>query len=366
MAILDVVKYQANDNEFVYKFPSEDLRFGTQLIVSISQTAFFVKGGKILDQYESGTYTLKSENIPLLNRIINLPFGSSSPFQAEVWFVNLISKMDVKWGTATPIQLEDPKYGVIVPVRAYGQYGYRISNARLFLETLVGNMIAFSSDKISDYFKGKVLSSLTSLISSKLIKENVSILEINALLDEMADFALNNLNSDFNKFGIELINFNFISINVPEEDPSILKLKEAKDLAAKVRIIGRDVYQMDRSFDVLDKAAQNEGGAVGNLMGAGIGLGVGLGAGNQMGSVASNLNTNTPPPPPPLIEYFILLNNQQNGPFNLKKLNDLIVSGTMNKDTLVWKTGMANWDNAGSQIELASLFNSTPPPPPTL
>jgi membrane protease subunit (stomatin/prohibitin family) len=364
MAIIDVVKYQANDNEFVYKFPSEDLRFGTQLIVSISQTAFFVKGGKIFDQYESGTYTLKSENIPLLNKIINLPFGSSSPFQAEVWFVNLISKMDVKWGTATPIQLEDPKYGVIVPVRAYGQYGYRISNARLFLETLVGNMIVFSSDKISDYFKGKVLSSLTSLISSKLIKENVSILEINALLDEMADFALNKLNSDFNKFGIELINFNFISINVPEEDPSILKLKEAKDLAAKVRIIGRDVYQMDRSFDVLDKAAQNEGGAVGNLMGAGIGLGVGLGAGNQMGSLASNLNTNTPPPP--LIEYFILLNNQQNGPFNLNKLNELIVSGTMNKETLVWKIGMANWDNAGSQIELASLFNSTPPPPPTL
>lgn len=120
---------------------------------------------------------------------------------------------------------------------------------------------------------------------------------------------------------------------------------------------------MDRSFDVLDKAAQNEGGAVGNLMGAGIGLGVGVGAVNQMGSVVSNLNTNTPPP---LIEYFILLNNQQNGPFNLSKLNELIISGTMNKDTLVWKIGMTNWDKAGSQIELASLFNSSPPPPPTL
>ena len=137
MAIIDVVKYQATENEFVYKFPSEDLRLGTQLVVSISQVAFFVKGGKIFDQYESGTHTLKSENIPLINKLINLPFGSSSPFQAEVWFVNLISKMDVKWGTGTPIQLEDPKYGVIVPVRAYGQYGFKISNARLFLETLV-------------------------------------------------------------------------------------------------------------------------------------------------------------------------------------------------------------------------------------
>jgi membrane protease subunit (stomatin/prohibitin family) len=182
------------------------------------------------------------------------------------------------------IQLEDPKYGVIVPLRAFGQYGYRISNPRLFLETLVGNMTTFSADKINDYFKGKVLSSLTSLISSKLIKDSISVLEINALLDEMSNFAIEKLNIDFIKFGIELVNFNFISINVPEKDPSIVKLKEAKDLA------------------------QNEGGAVGNLLGAGIGLGVGLGAGNQMGGVAGNLNTNTPPPPPPtMVEFFCIV-----------------------------------------------------------
>jgi membrane protease subunit (stomatin/prohibitin family) len=365
MAIIDVVKYQAQDGEFVWKFPSEDLRIGTQLVVNISQVAFFVKGGSIYDQYESGTHTLKSENIPLLNKLINLPFGGSTPFQAEVWYVNLISKMDIKWGTPTPIQLEDPKYGVIVPVRAFGQYGYKINNPRLFLETLVGNMTSFSSDKINDYFKGKVLSSLTSLISSKLIKEDVSVLEINALLDEMSNFALDKLNSEFLKFGIELVNFNFISINVPEEDPSIVKLKEAKDLAAKIKIVGRDIYQMDRSFDVLDKAAQNEGGTVGNIMGAGIGLGVGLGAGNQMGSVAGNINTNTPPPPPN-VQFFVLINNQQNGPFDINKLRELISNGTIGKETLVWKAGMANWDNAGNQLELISLFNSVPPPPPVI
>lgn len=365
MAIIDVVRYQSNDKEFVYKFPSEDLRFGTQLIVSISQEAFFVKGGKILDHFESGTHTLKSENIPLLNKIINLPFGSKSPFSAEVWFVNLISKMDVKWGTSSPIQLEDPKYGIIVPVRAYGQYGFKISNARLFLETLVGNMTVFSSDKIRDYFKGKILSSLTSLISSKLIKENVSILEINSMLDEMSDFAINKLNIEFNKFGIELVNFNFISINVPEEDPSIIKLKEAKDLAAKVKITGRDIYQMDRSFDILDKAAENENGTVGNLMGAGIGLGVGLGAGNQMGNITSNLNTNTPPPPP-IIEFFVLFNNQQNGPFDINKIKELILNGNITRETLVWKAGMEKWDIADKQPDLNKLFSSVPPPPPSI
>lgn len=363
MAIIDVVKYQANEKEFVYKYPSEDLRFGTQLVVSISQTAFFVKGGKIFDQYESGTHTLKSENIPLLNKLLNIPFGSSSPFQAEVWFVNLISVMDLKWGTPYAIQLEDPKYGIIVPVRAFGQYGFRISNPRLFLETLVGNMTVFTTEKVNDYFKGKILSSLTTLISNTLINKNVSILEINAQLVEMSNFAFNSLNSEFNNFGIELINFNFISINVSEQDPSIVKLKEAKDLAAKVRIVGRDLYQIDRSFDVLDKAAQNEGGAAGNLMGAGIGLGAGLGLGSHMGNVISNVNTNIPPPPS--LEFYILINNQPNGPFDLIKFKELIIQGTINKETLVWKNGLEKWYTASNVVELVNLFNSEPPPPPT-
>lgn len=361
MALVDVVKYQAQENEFVWKYPSEDLKIGTQVIVYPSQHAFFIKGGEILDEFTSGTYTLKSENIPLLNKIINLPFGGNSPFQAEVWFVNLLTKLDNKWGTIMPILVEDPKYGIIIPIRAFGQYGFKVSNPRLFLQTLTGNLQSFSAQKIQEYFKGKIISSLTSLISKKITKDNISILEINIFLEELSLFCQKNISEEFKKFGLDIVNFYFMSVNVPLDDPSVIKLKESKDLAAKVKITGKELYQMDRSFDVLDKAAQNEGGAVGNLMGAGIGLGVGVGAGNQMGSVVSNLNTNTPPP---LIEYFILLNNQQNGPFNLSKLNELVISGTMNKGTFVWKIGMTNWDKAGSQIELASLFNSSPPPPP--
>ena len=130
MAVIDVVKYDGNDDEFVWKYPSEDLRLGTQLVVKTAQTAFFVRGGKILDQFEPGTETLKSGNIPLLNKLVNIPFGGDSPFQAEVWFVNLISKLDNKWGTPTPIQLEDPKYGIVIPVRAFGQFGLKIGNPR--------------------------------------------------------------------------------------------------------------------------------------------------------------------------------------------------------------------------------------------
>lgn len=358
MALIDIVKIDSNDSEFIVKFPSEDLKMGTQVVVNTSQTAFFVKGGEIFDQFESGTHTIKTENIPLLNKLINLPFGGNSPFQAEVWFVNLITKLDLKWGTPTPIQLEDPKYGVIVPVRAYGQYGFKISEPRLFIETLVGNMKLFTADKIDEYFKGKVLSSLTSLISSKLLSDNVSVLEINSLLDDLSNHALNKLNSEFTKFGIELVNFYFISVNIPESDPSIIKLKEAKDIAAKIKILGRDNYQMDRSFDVLDNVAKNEGGIAGNLMGAGLGLGLGAGIGNQIGNVSNNLNTSIVPQPP-TISYYAIINNQQEGPFDLNTIIQKLSAGTLTKDSLVWKAGMASWEPLINQKEITHLF--TPP-----
>src|SRR5690606_31426799 len=159
-----------------------DLRIGTHVVVNPAQHAFFIKEGRVLDAFSPGTHIIKTENIPLLNRLINLPFGGNSPFQAEVWYVNLLAKLNTNWGTLTPILLEDPKFGVIVPVRAYGQYGFKISDPRRFLETLSGDLPSFNALKIRDFFKGKVLSSLTSLISKKLVLENISILEINVLL----------------------------------------------------------------------------------------------------------------------------------------------------------------------------------------
>jgi len=295
MAIIDVVKFQGNDNDFCWKFPSNDLRLGTQLVVKTAQTAFFVKGGKILDQFDQGTYTLKSGNIPLLNKFINIPFGGDSPFQAEVWFVNLITKLDNKWGTLTPIQIEDAKYGIVVPIRAFGQFGFKLSDPRKFLELLVGTIKIYTAYKIVEYFNGKVISSITSLIGDKLIKDKISVLEIPSYLDEISSYCQAKIKEEFAKYGIEIVNFYFMSINVPENDPSVIELKAAKSKAMKINVIGKDVYQFDKSTDVLQAAAENESNS-GNLMGAGMGLGMGLGVGGAMGgqmaNIGNQMNTN--------------------------------------------------------------------------
>jgi membrane protease subunit (stomatin/prohibitin family) len=385
MAIIDVVKYDGNDEEFVWKFPSEDLRLGTQLVVKTAQTAFFVKGGKVLDQFEPGTVTLKSGNIPLLNKLVNIPFGGDSPFQSEVWFINLISKLDNKWGTPTPIQLEDPKYGVVVPVRAFGQFGLKIGDPRLFLESLVGTMKVYKAKKIVDYFQGKVISTLSTAIGKKMVLEGISVLQMSVFLDDLSTYCAEAIKEEFARFGVEIENFYIMSINIPEDDSSVVKLKEAKEKAMLINTVGKDVYQFDKSTDVLQAAAENEGSA-GSTMGAGMGLGMGLGVGasmgGQMGNMGNQLNTNlnpdqtqqasgtTPqppgtPPPPPSTQYHVHIDNQQQGPYDLNQIKTMIDKGQLTKDTNVWKDGMEKWAKADVQEDLKPLFGSVPPPPPT-
>lgn len=364
MALVNVVKYEASDSDFVYKYPSDDLRLGTQVIVGISQTAFFVKGGQIFDQFESGTHTLSTDNLPFLNRIINLPFGGDSPFQAEVWYINLISKLDLKWGTANPIQIEDPKYNIIIPIRAYGQYGFKISNPRKFLETLVGNMSSFTPEKINDYFKGKLLSQLTAIISTRVVNEGISILEISTQLIELSQKAKDVIRLAFQDYGIDVENFDIISVNYPEDDPSIKKLKEVKDLAAKLKILGKDMYQVERSFDVLEKAAENEGGSASSIINSGLGLGVGLKLSDQISKTLSSGNSSSAIPVPPTA-YFLVVNNQQEGPFIEDQVKTLYSNGKISLDTLVWTAGMAEWKMIQEVESLRTSILSTPPPPPT-
>ena len=288
MAIVDVVKYNGNPDVFAWKFPSQELGTWTQLIVSESQEAILFKGGKALDVFESGRHTLDTANIPILNNIVNLPFGGRSPFTAEVWFVNKISSLDVKWGTPTPIQLQDPKYGIFVNVRSFGQFGIKIDNSKKFLIKLVGTLPTFNKQDIINYFRGLYLTKVKDTISTYLVRKQVSILEINAFLDELSVYMKERIEPILDEYGITLINFYVNDISVPENDAAVKKLKDALAKRAEMNIIGYS-YQQERSFDTLEGAATNPSAPGSGLMGAGIGLGMGVSMGGAMGGVMGNV-----------------------------------------------------------------------------
>lgn len=283
MAIVEVIKYDGSPDVFAWKYPSEELGTWTQLIVNESQEAVLVKSGKVTDIFGSGRHTLETANIPLLNNIINLPFGGRSPFTAEVWYINKAFNLDIKWGTPTPIQIQDPKYGIFAPVRSNGLFGIQISDSKKFLIKLVGTMQIFDKTSVTKYFRGLYVARIKDAVSTYLVHNGISILEINAYIDELSDYMKERIQPTMDEYGIQLVNFYVNEISVPEDDSAVKKLKDALSKRAEMNIIGYN-YQQERSFDTLEGAAKNTSSSSAPFMGAGLGVGMGFGMGSTFGT----------------------------------------------------------------------------------
>lgn len=282
MSIIDRVKWDGSASQLAWKYPSQELSTLTQLIVNESQEAFVVKDGAYDGPFGAGRHTLSTNNIPLLRQLIGLPFGGTSPFSAEVWFVNRAVKLDVRWGTPDPIQLQDPKFGIMVPVRAFGQYGIEVVDSKRFLMKLVGTLPGFDTATLAEYFRGVFTTRIKSAIAGAIVSSGLSVLEVSTRLDDMSAALKLALAADIAEYGVALSQFSIESINVPENDPAVQKLKAALARKAEMNIVGFD-YQQERSFDVLHAAARNEGSA-GSVLGAGLGAGMGLAMGAAVGS----------------------------------------------------------------------------------
>ncbi len=283
MALIDRVKYDGPANVLVWRYPPDDLSWGTQVIVNQSQEAIFFKGGQALDVLPPGTHTLRTANIPLLRTLIKAPFGGETPFAAEIYYVNKAVNLDVKWGTNSPIPVLDPKFNVFLPVRAFGQFGIQIADSRSFVTQLSATNPEFTTDQLSNYFRGVLLTKAKDYIAETIIKEKINLLEIAAHLEEMSGALQTKLASDFATYGVKLVNFYLNSVDVPEDDETVIRLKKALSDKAEIDILG-DRYQQKRTLDVMEKAAGNEGGGAGAGMGAGMGLGAGMSMGQTLGA----------------------------------------------------------------------------------
>lgn len=289
MAIIEVVKYNGEPDVLVWKYPNEELGTWTQLIVNESQEAILLKGGKVIEAFGGGRHTLDTANIPILEHIVNIPFGGRSPFTAEVWYINKLVSMDIKWGTPSPIQIQDPKYGVFAPVYANGVFAIQIEDSKTFLSKLIGTLSCLDKESLTKFFRGIYITKVKDVISEYFIKKQVSILEINAYIDDISAFLKESLEPLMKEYGIKLLHFNINEIATPEDDEGIIKLKSALAKRAEMNIIGFN-YQQERSFDTLEGAANNAGSTASPILGAGMGLGMGVGLGGVMGNAFGNMS----------------------------------------------------------------------------
>lgn len=291
MALLDVVQWDNQRGDIIHKFPEGAISLGAQLIVKEGQQAVFFREGKALDSFGPGRYTLKTGNIPLLEKLINLPFGGKSPFPAEVYYINMAEIPNLKWGTKQPIQFLDPIYQIAIPLRAFGSYSIRVQDPKGLLIMAIGTWQAFTTEAIGSALRDMViLPKLQDLLTESMLKQNISILKVAAYYEELGVAGRAKMGDEFASFGLELVRFAVESVNFPEEDESVKRLKKALADKAEINIIGSDDYRMKRTFDTMEKAAGGNGMA-GGMMGAGMGVGMGQMMGQMMGAAMGQQGT---------------------------------------------------------------------------
>jgi len=369
----------------VHRYPYDNLSTRAKVTVQEGQQMVFMSEGQYSDLFLPGQHTLTTNNIPFLERLVNLPYGGSSAFKTALYVINTTRQRlagdDAGWGVGLTIRdytLGDE--GMTIKVGAYGSYEFRIINAIAFIREYMGTLHEMYLEDFCSEFTSAVSQRVVTAINRYFSKNRTGITEINNYLTEVADFARREMNEYFEDYGLELTKFDIDGINPHEDDPNYQRIIAQQSEAASMDLESRAMarkrqregysYQQERQLDVMQTAAANEGMA-GSMMGAGMGMGMGVGIGGmmgqQMGSVAQGSMQAAPVAPPPVappMQVYVYLNNQQAGPYDMPILQQLASQGILTAQTLVWRAGMPAWAAAGTVAELQSLFAPVPPPVP--
>ena len=216
MKIADIIKYEGDNDTFVWKHPIEDFNTTTQLIVHDSQEAIFFRDGQALDLFGAGRHTLSTQNLPLLNKIVNIPTDGKTPFHCEVYFINKTMPLDMKWGTNSKVQVLDPKFNILLHAGASGGMGVQIEDSRKFLMKFVGTKNSFDKQTLIEYFRELIITRTKTYLNK--IMSQVSFVTVNSKLDEISAAMHEMLANDIKPFGVKLINFFVSTIQLDKDD----------------------------------------------------------------------------------------------------------------------------------------------------
>lgn len=403
------------------------IRYGSSLRVKESEVAvFFYKQNNGTEQdFIVGPFddTIKTANFPILTGIVGLAFGGSSPFQAEIYYINLAGNVQIKFGVPF-FDVFDPRFlDFAVPMAVRGTITFNITDYKSFIK--LNRLINFElsdfekqiKDAVAKYIKG-VITNIPQDKGIPVLQMERKILEINEIV---AQYLKPRLETDF---GVNLKGLDIAVIEPDKESEGYRELRtvtaaqqtktietqtdvnlknlqdtqriNAQNMEETLRIQREEAqrvqrlqsetnfigaHALDQQTEVLKTGAaslgnmgsMDMGGNGGGMNPAGMMTGMMMGGamGQQMAGMMNNMGQQmnqgmTTPPPIPQVQYTVNINGQNMGPLNLQQMQQLVQNGQMTAQTYVWKQGMANWEFAGKVQELASLFGAVPPPvPPT-
>ena len=354
--LIDIIEWTTSDPDtLAYRFErrENEIKMGAKLVVREGQAAVFINEGSLADVFKPGTYTLSTQNLPVLSDLRGWKYGFNSPFKAEVYFINCITVSNRKWGTPNPIMMRDKELGV-VRLRAFGAFAYAIEDAGKFFKASVGTLAEVHTQDLETQLKALIVSAF----SDTLGESRISAYDLAAKYSELAALVDTTLIEKFAYYGLRVKQFVLENISLPPEVEALIDKRTGMGVVGNV-----DQYL---KFNVADKAgeaiSQGGGGLAGTLAGAGLGLALGGQIAGQVGgSMGGAAEPAAVPPPLPTDNFFVAIGGQQEGPFNLSQLKQLAGERKIDRDSLVWKEGLPAWTAASGVPDLASIFAGVPP-----
>jgi membrane protease subunit (stomatin/prohibitin family) len=438
-------KWRPTGNDVNSTNKENAIRWGSSLRVKDGEVAVFVykqKEGTQQDFIE-GPFddTIKTANFPILASIIGLAFGGGTPFQAEVYFMNLAKV--IPFSARVPyFDIFDPRF-IDFGIKCAIQYQTlcQIKDYKEFIK--IHRLSNLTPQELNQKMKPVIDRHIKSLVINIPKEKNVAAVQIETQLEEVNMLSEEKLKPEIERvFGIQINNLSIDKIDIDKDDEQYHKLRKltaditerktttqanieidtlqaqsdvniqnlqdtqkinADNLEEQLRIQREEMQrvqklqtesnffethklniQTDAQKEVLKSAADslgqmgninlgNNGGGM-NPAGMMTGMIMGGAMGNQMANMmnqmGNNMNNQMPgnnqmPPPPPITQFFVSVDGQQAGPYNIQQLQQLVMNGQLQRNTFVWKQGMQNWEEAGKLLDLQNLFGAVPPPPPS-
>ncbi len=385
------------------------IRYGSSLRVKDSEVAvfFYNQNNGTQQDFIVGPYDGKIEtaNFPILTSIVGSLWGGNTPFQAEIYFINLQGNNQVRF--AVPyFDVADPRFpDFTVPVAVRGSIIFNLTDYKQFIK--LNRLIDFDLEKFEQQVKATIAKFVKNFVTNCPLDNNIPVLQLERRVVEISDLIQARLKSVFEgDFGVNLKRIDISAIEIDKESENYAEFvhltkeqqmrraeidteqyERVSKLSAESQFI--QAHAIDQQADVLKTAAQSMGQMGGMDLGGGggvnpAGMMMGMAMGGAMGSQMAGMMNNfgqpaqpqtppmpsgapIPPPMPNPVQYMVAINGQQYGPYNMQQMQQMAQSGQINASVLVWAQGMPQWVTAGSVPELASLFMATPPPmPPTL
>ncbi|MEO1574403.1 MAG: SPFH domain-containing protein [Pseudomonadota bacterium] len=357
---VDVIEWTEDQSDtMVYRFEryGNEIKYGAKLTVREGQVAVFVNEGRIADVFQPGMYELETSNMPILSTLQSWPHGFESPFKAEVYFFNKRRFVDLKWGTKNPIMLRDKEFSA-VRLRAFGTYEVRIDDAVIFLREVVGTDGHFTTNEITNQLRNLIVSRFANVLG----ESDIPVLDLAGNYEQLGTFITAKIAPEFKEYGLKLTRMLVENISLPPE------VEKALDKRTSMGMVGDlSKYASYQAAEALTTAAANPSGGAGD----GVGLGMGIAMAGRMtemlgapGSGQAPEGTQGPPRIPNEARFYVAANGHQTGPFTKAEMRAKVGSGEVTRDSLMWTSGMDEWQDASKLPDIAELFANQPPPLP--